>query len=116
MGSLQARDIQNWASLEVSLTWHLTSNHYPPIPTSMVPVCKEAIELAQEYQYTEEQDLLTRRLDLPEGIFYKDGKASAPVSAIMEQHHLWDFVKSLEEIEAEEWEEYFEDEEEFNGS
>lgn len=115
MGSLQAQDIQNFASLDVSLLWHLTSNHYPPIPTSMVPVCKKAIELAQEYQYTEDFELLTRHLDLPEGVEHRVHGASAPVSDIMNQHHLWDFVKSLEEIEGEEWEEYFEDEEEFGG-
>jgi hypothetical protein len=110
MGSLQAQDIQNYTSLDNALRWHLTGNHYPPIPTSMIPVCKAAIDAAQEYQYTEDPALLSQELELPEGVLFKGNRTSAPVSSIMEAHHLWDFVKSLEEIEDEEWGLFFEDE------
>lgn len=98
MGSLQAQDIQNFVDLDVSLSWHLSSNHYPPIPSIMIPIAKEAIEKAQEYQYDEDSDLLDALIDLPEGVSWK-GSTSAPVSAIMEEMHLWDFVQSLEELE-----------------
>lgn len=30
-------------SLDQALRWHLTHNHFPPIPESMVPVAKRAI-------------------------------------------------------------------------
>jgi len=104
MGSLQAQDIQNHTDLETSLRWHLTGNHYPPIPVSMVPVCIQAIEAAQEYQYTWESRLLDQEIELPDGVSFK-GRTSAPVRNIMESHHLWDFVHSLEELMDEEDEE-----------
>ena len=102
MGSLQAMDIQNVASsLEQALHWHLTGNHYPPIPTSMIQVCIQAIDAAQEYQYSEDPALLTQELELPEGVLFRD-RTTAPVSSIMEAHHLWDFVQSLDELMDEE--------------
>lgn len=105
MGSLQAQDIQNFASLEVSLHWHLTSNHYPPIPTTMVPIAKEAIENAQEYQYDEDGQLLDYLIDLPQGITWR-GHTRAPVGAIMDELHLWDFVQSLEELDLQDDEDF----------
>jgi hypothetical protein len=102
MGSLQAMDIQNVASSpEQALYWHLTGNHYPPIPVSMIPVCMQAIDAAQEYQYSEDPALLSQELELPEGVLFRD-RTTAPVSNIMEAHHLWPFVRSLEEIMEEE--------------
>lgn len=96
MGSLQAQDIQNYASLEVSLHWHLTGNHYPPIPTTMIPIAIKAIENGQEYQFTLDQDLLDEQIELPDGVSWK-GSTSAPVRAIMEGLHLWDFVQAEDE-------------------
>lgn len=96
MGSLQAQDIQNFASLDVSLAWHLSGNHYPPIPSSMIPIAKEAIEKAQEYQFTLDQDLLDYRIELPDGVSFR-GSTAAPVRDIMEGLHLWDFVQAEDE-------------------
>lgn len=85
MGSVQAQEYRELAemgsiTLEQAITWHLTSNHFPPIPTSMVPVCIEAIEWANEGNFD-------KLISLPEGVGYK-GLTVAPVLAIIEQHHL----------------------------
>lgn len=71
-------------SLERSVSIHLTSNHYPPVPTSMVMPCIEAI-----YAYADED--YQRLIELPEGVTWK-GNTSAPASAIVEAHHLDAFL------------------------
>lgn len=71
-----------------ALAWHLSSNHYPPVPASMIPVCEEAIRLAASEEWDEQ-------VELPEGIYYR-GSSTAPVSAIVEQHHLGDFVEAYD--------------------
>ena len=80
MGSIQAIDMAALAPLEKSLSWHLQSNHYPPVPTSMVSVCSEAIDLANEEDWDAE-------VTLPDGVSYK-GRDTAPVWAIIDNHHL----------------------------
>lgn len=66
--------------LETSIAIHLQSNHYPPIPRSMVKPCIEAIEAHYDEDYN-------REIDMPVGITYKLSK-TAPAWAIIEQHHL----------------------------
>ena len=66
--------------METAIRVHLTSNHYPPVPVSMVSVCIEAIDA-----YWEED--LDRRIELPEGISWR-GEESAPARAIIQAHHL----------------------------
>ena len=83
MGFLSALDISDEAlgiPLETQMSWHLQSNHYPPVPLSMVPVCIEAIDSYNEGHYYVE-------IELPDGIRYK-GSDTAPAWAIVEQHHL----------------------------
>lgn len=86
MGSTSARDMQENSGLDrdAILTWHLTCNHYPPIPTSMVPVCERAIELAQDGDWDTE-------VELPDGVHFR-GRNTAPVSEIVKHHHLHDFL------------------------
>lgn len=73
-------------TLESSLRWHLQCNHYPPVPTCMVPVCVQAIDFA----VADEWDA---HIELPENTYYK-GMNTAPVHAIVEQHHLHYYVES----------------------
>lgn len=82
MGNLQAREMAELGAdnLEQSLTWHLQSNHFPPVPKSMVPICIAALEAYGEEDYD-------RLIPLPEGVGYK-GLTVAPANAIVEQHHL----------------------------
>ena len=67
-------------TLDDQITWHLQSNHFPPIPTSMVKPCIEAINAANAGEWD-------RMIGLPDGVGYK-GLTAAPVSAMIEQHHL----------------------------
>lgn len=88
--------IEAGLDLEEQLLVHLTSNHYPPVPKVMVPVCIEAIDNANEGNWEEP-------VKLPEGVFWK-GEPTAPTSAIVEQHHL-EFWLIESELGDEEWEE-----------
>ena len=80
MGSMQAREMAEMLSLDDALAWHLRSNHYPPVPLSMVEPCKEAIQAYWE-------DDLDREITLPEGTFFR-GSNTAPARNIIISHHL----------------------------
>ena len=67
-------------SLEDQITIQLRSNHYPPVPHSMVQPCIEAILACNE----DESD---RQIELPEGVLWR-GQTTAPAYAIVEGHHL----------------------------
>ena len=81
MGSTFATELANGElDLSTAIGIHLTSNHYPPVPTSMVLPCIEALEAYWE-------DETDREIPMPEGITYK-GFNTAPAWAVIEQHHL----------------------------
>lgn len=82
MGRMQAEALaaEDFLPLEAQLQWHLSSNHYPPVPAEMVPVCIEAIDLANEGKWE-------AMVELPEGTLWR-GREMSPVHAIVEQHHL----------------------------
>jgi hypothetical protein len=67
-------------SLEQQIAIQLQSNHYPPIPLSMVQPCIDAINAYN-------QDNGNLEIELPDGVIYK-GNTTAPAWAIIEQHHL----------------------------
>lgn len=92
MGRTQAQDMVNMVDPETALRWHLQSNHYPPVPESMVAPCQKAIALATEEKWDE-------LIDLPEGVRYKQGEGGnkAPVRALIENYHLQDFLPTDEE-------------------
>ena len=82
-------------ALRPALTWHLTANHFPPVPTSMVDPCIAAIEAYVEAWFGGEEELadFDLSIDLPEGVFYK-GNPTAPAVAIIDQYHLEFFVET----------------------
>lgn len=71
-------------SLDQALSYHLQCNHYPPVPASMVPVCKAAIDAINAEEFD-------KPIDLPEGVSFK-GQTTAPAWEIAEQHHLHAFL------------------------
>jgi hypothetical protein len=71
-------------SLRAALSWHLTSNHFPPVPTSMIEPCLEAIEACNEEDWE-------REIALPGAITFR-GVRTAPANAIVEAHHLDSFL------------------------
>jgi len=85
MGSVTALGIQDTVlDLETQILYHLTGNHYPPVPAEMVQPCIEAIDAYYDEDYQ-------RMIDMPMvgefQITYR-GSTQAPASAIIEQHHL----------------------------
>jgi hypothetical protein len=86
MGNLQsiemAEEVKQGLQLDVALEWHLTSNHYPPIHRVFIPVAKQAIELANDGNWSQ-------IIDMPNG-------RSLSVSSIIEQLHLDSFLDGEE--------------------
>ena len=81
MGRLQAEAMKETGlPFDSQIEWHLRANHYPPVSNSMVPVCIQAIEEANLGEWH-------REIALPAGVLYKESP-TAPVWAIVEQHHL----------------------------
>lgn len=96
MGSMHAREFANMAqegevSMEQAIAWHLRSNHYPPVPLSMVQPCIDAIRAI-----VDEGDV-DAEITLPEGVLYI-GMPTAPAWAIVEQHHLEAWLEDGEEF------------------
>ena len=90
MGSNLAYDLANSEiDLSSAIAIHLSANHYPPVPKSMVEPCIEAIFALDEG----EPD---REIPIPEGVSYK-GLDTAPAWAIVEQHHLEAWLDTYEE-------------------
>lgn len=81
MGHQTAMSIaESEMTLEQQLHFHLRSNHFPPVPSSMIQPCIEAIDAINEGDYH-------KLISLPDGVGYK-GLTAAPASAIAEAHHL----------------------------
>ncbi len=80
MGSLQATEMADLLPLEQAMAWHLGVNHFPPVPSEMIPVCIEAIEAVNDYDND-------REIALPLGTSWR-GMATAPAYAIVQGHHL----------------------------
>lgn len=89
MGAFQAGEVAGMVgegsiTLERAVEWHLTSNHFPPVPVSMVSVCIEAIKSVNE-------GVEDFRVELPAGVTWH-GEATAPAWAIVQGHHLQSFL------------------------
>lgn len=88
MGYITALGIaETELSLEQQVSWHFSSNCYPPVPQLMVPVAVEAIELVA---YDDDKVIV----ELPEGVSWR-GQTSIPARDIVEHLFLWAFVESL---------------------
>ena len=76
--------------LTTALNYHLQHNHYPPVPSSMIDPCIEAIDAYYEEDYYREIDL--------NGNQYRNGATTAPAHAIVEAHHLHSFIDMDDEF------------------
>ena len=85
MGRMQAEEMKDQLGLDQALSWHLRSNHYPPVPLTMLPVCREAIDHANCGDWDTE-------INLPKGISFR-GEKFATVSQIVRAHHLDTFLE-----------------------
>ena len=89
MGYMQAQEMAEMLEIESAISWHLQSNHYPPVPVSMVKPCLDAIEAALEGDWL-------RMIEMPAGVSYR-GSNFAPADAIISQHHLETWLELDEE-------------------
>jgi hypothetical protein len=71
-------------SLSQQVSWHFSSNCYPPVPQLMVPVAVKAIE---QILYSDGGELI----QLPEGVSFR-GETELNAYTIVENLHLWAFV------------------------
>lgn len=95
MGALQALAItETDLSLEQQLSWHLSGNHYPPIPQVMIPVCIQAIDAVIE----QDADRLIPLPKMEDGfqIRWQDGNTEAPAWAVIEHAHLDAWLPELD--------------------
>lgn len=91
MGRMYAEGLaESGLGLGLALSVHLSSNHYPPVPQDMVPVCIAAIEAGNEGEWD-------RLIDLPEGVEYKDGRTAVEASVLIESLHLDAFLDGEDE-------------------
>jgi hypothetical protein len=99
MGKLTELMIANTdLPLDRKVAWHLQGNHYPPIPLVMVEACVEAIELARLGYYDTEVKLpIGESKDGEPFQITWHGQDTAPVSAIVESHHLDAFIQDGED-------------------
>lgn len=84
MGRLQAEEMAGLLDLDTALYWHLTSNHYPPLPETLVDCAKTAIRFVEAGDWD-------APVPLPAGVSYK-GSNCAPARACIEQWHLEAFL------------------------
>jgi hypothetical protein len=85
MGNNFAADLAEMdLDLNNAIAIHLTSNHYPPVPSSMVQPCIDAIDAINDEDGN-------RLIELPEGVSWR-GETHAPAYAIAEAHHLHNWL------------------------
>lgn len=92
MGSMYAAGIADTdLDLEQQLEWHLRGNHFPPVPSLMIPVCRDVI------LWLNQGKDVNQHFALPGEATWR-GQKSAPAYAIAEGHHLDTWL-----VETEEW-------------
>jgi hypothetical protein len=104
MGAMQAAEMATLTDARTAMAWHLQGNHYPPVPSSMVDPCLDAIEACNNGDPERKIDLPFDGVDRngePFQITWR-GNAYAPAWAIVEGHHLHSWIDSDED-------EYYED-------
>jgi hypothetical protein len=91
MGSVFANDLSSMdnITIEQQIAIHLSSNFYPPVPSSMIAPCLVAIE-----KYWEDEQ--NYPITLPKGVLWR-GQTAAPAYAILEQHKLYPWIQEGDE-------------------
>lgn len=84
MGRLSAEAMLEVAEFRQALAWHLSSNHYPSIPSVMIEPCVEAIANANAGEWD-------KVITLPDGVVWR-GQTTCPTHALIEYAHLDTFL------------------------
>lgn len=88
MGRDLAETLANHQPLDAAIAMHLSHNHYPPVPSTMVQPCINAINAVNEGDYNREINL--------EGAAQWRGQDWAPAHAIVRGHHLEPWINQEE--------------------
>jgi hypothetical protein len=92
MGSKTSIDIiETGISIDQQLEWHLRGNHYPPLPTQLVAVCREVIS------HLNGGGDINQHFQLPTKVVTYKGQSSAPAWAIVEGYHLAPWIQEEED-------------------
>ena len=75
MGYNTAQELAEILDLESSLKFHLSANHYPPVPVTMVEPCIKAIDAYNDGYNTNEL------IELPEGIKWRGDRKSTRLNS-----------------------------------
>lgn len=84
MGYQSARDMREQTKIDVAVVWHLTGNHYPPLPAALAGACLRAIENATDGEWSEP-------VELPDGMTWR-GKSIMTTAEIVEACNLAAFI------------------------
>lgn len=88
MGSIGVMGMLEATDQDTALRWHLTSNHFPPVPESMVEACKAAIDAMNDGNPD-------KPIPLPEGITYR-GMSYSFAYLLVDSLHLEYFLDQEE--------------------
>lgn len=89
MGRSSLEGMLEMTDLDTALGWHLQSNHYPPVPSIMIPVASAAIDAANEGE-------TDRLIELPDNVEFRDGRTAVEAWRIIESFHLDSFIEQDE--------------------
>ena len=96
MGTLRAQEaatvMADAFGLDAALDYHLTANHYPPVPREMIPIAKRAIELG--VISNDDPSFLNEPIELPEGMTTGEGETSTPAHEVIRGLHLESFIEA----------------------
>lgn len=101
MGAMQAMEMAEMLDERTAMAWHLQSNHYPPVPSSMIDPCLDAIHACNDGDYEQMISLPFDGVDRngePFQITWR-GQTEAPAWAIVEGHHLNAWIELDEEFD-----------------
>jgi len=101
MGTLQANEMARLTTRNVALSWHLTSNHYPPVDARWVPICARLLSEAEEFvpEFDDRALHTWCQEELAEGL--TDGRGRPHTNgSVMDGLHLWDLLTPEEEDES----------------
>lgn len=87
MGRMAAEEMVSMTDVRTALSWHLSTNHYPPVAFMLQP-CLDAIEAVEDGEPS-------RYVTLPLGVEWK-GQEEAPAYALVESFHLQPFLSDEE--------------------
>jgi hypothetical protein len=84
MGDFSLMEMLDNTDPDTALVWHLSYNHYPPIPLVMLGACREAITNANAGEWD-------APITLPSEVLW-GGANTCPTHALVEHAHLSAFL------------------------